>query len=287
MIAAGGRPLRISGNDRVACSATRVKSHSTARPIPKPAASPCTSATEIIEVSRTACLSAIRRATSVRMAAASRPARSRPRQKTSPSARIRSTRAVGEAASARRLCSMSSNIAAVISLPACGWSSVKTRLSPSRVMPTFAGETLSFMCLLATRLYTLYTIYPGHAHCTATNAMNASIKGMHAMSDPLTAIAERLRANRRPAGGSGEALSDVVVIPALREAIVSNLLPPGERLTEVTLAARLNVSRTPVREAFAQLEREGLVTIVPRAAVFVREVSERNVEETYTVRAAL
>jgi DNA-binding GntR family transcriptional regulator len=42
-----------------------------------------------------------------------------------------------------------------------------------------------------------------------------------------------------------------------------------------------------VREAFAQLEREGLVTIVPRAAVFVREVSERDVEETYTVRAAL
>ena len=107
------------------------------------------------------------------------------------------------------------------------------------------------------------------------------------MSDPLTAIAERLRANRRPASGSGEALSDLVVIPALREAIVSNLLPPGERLTEVTLAARLNVSRTPVREAFAQLEREGLVTIVPRAAVFVREVCERDVEETYAVRAAL
>jgi len=105
------------------------------------------------------------------------------------------------------------------------------------------------------------------------------------MTDPLTAIADRLRATRRPAGG--EALSEVVVIPALREAIVSNLLAPGERLTEVTLAARLNVSRTPVREAFAQLEREGLVTIVPRAAVFVREVSERDVEETYTVCAAL
>jgi DNA-binding GntR family transcriptional regulator len=105
------------------------------------------------------------------------------------------------------------------------------------------------------------------------------------MTDPLTAIADRLRASRRPAGG--EALSEVVVIPALREAIVSNLLTPGERLTEVTLAARLNVSRTPVREAFAQLEREGLVTIVPRAAVFVREVTERDVEETYTVRAAL
>ncbi|HEX7814742.1 GntR family transcriptional regulator [Dyella sp.] len=107
------------------------------------------------------------------------------------------------------------------------------------------------------------------------------------MSDPLTAIAERLRTHRRPMGGSGDALSEAVVIPALREAIVSNLLPPGERLTEVTLASRLNVSRTPVREAFAQLEREGLVTIVPRAAVFVREVCERDVQDIYTVRSAL
>jgi DNA-binding GntR family transcriptional regulator len=78
-----------------------------------------------------------------------------------------------------------------------------------------------------------------------------------------------------------------VVVPALREAIVSSLMPPGARLTEVTLAARLKVSRTPVREAFAQLEREGLVTVVPRVGVFVREVSERDIEETYAVRAAL
>ena len=107
------------------------------------------------------------------------------------------------------------------------------------------------------------------------------------MTDPLTAIADRLRAQRRTLPGNGEALSESVVVPALREAIVGNLLPPGERLTEVTLAARLNVSRTPVREAFAQLEREGLVTIVPRAAVFVRAVCARDVDEIYTVRAAL
>src|ERR1700712_1744909 len=103
------------------------------------------------------------------------------------------------------------------------------------------------------------------------------------MPDALTAIADRLRSSPR----GSDALHDLVVIPALREAIVGNLMPPGARLTETALAASLGVSRTPVREAFAQLEREGLVTVVARMGVFVREVSERDVEETYTVRAAL
>lgn len=101
--------------------------------------------------------------------------------------------------------------------------------------------------------------------------------------DALALIADRLREAPRGA----DALHDLVVVPALREAIVGNLLAPGSRLTETALAASLGVSRTPIREAFAQLEREGLVTVIPRVGVFVREVSERDVEETYTVRAAL
>jgi DNA-binding GntR family transcriptional regulator len=107
------------------------------------------------------------------------------------------------------------------------------------------------------------------------------------VTDALTTIAERLRATPRHAEGGTDALRDLVVVPALREAIVGNLLAPGARLTETALAASLGVSRTPVREAFAQLEREGLVTVIARVGVFVREVSERDVEETYTVRAAL
>jgi DNA-binding GntR family transcriptional regulator len=105
------------------------------------------------------------------------------------------------------------------------------------------------------------------------------------MANALTTIADRLRAAPRHAGQG--ALRDLVVVPTLREAIVGNLMRPGARLTETALAESLGVSRTPVREAFAQLEREGLVTVLPRAGVFVREVTERDVEETYTVRAAL
>jgi len=107
------------------------------------------------------------------------------------------------------------------------------------------------------------------------------------MPDALATIARRLRATPRHADGGTDALRDLIVVPALREAIIGNLLAPGERLPEVALAARLGVSRTPVREAFSQLEREGLVTMVPRSGAFVREVTARDVEETYTVRAAL
>ena len=56
-----------------------------------------------------------------------------------------------------------------------------------------------------------------------------------------------------------------VVFRALRDAIVHGEFEPGERLLEVTLANKLGVSRTPVREAIRMLELEGLVVVVPRA----------------------
>ncbi|CAG9185808.1 GntR family transcriptional regulator [Cupriavidus pampae] len=76
-------------------------------------------------------------------------------------------------------------------------------------------------------------------------------------------------------------------MPALREAIVEGVLPPGSRLSEVQIAKQLNVSRTPMREAVIQLEREVLATILPRVGAHVRTVTRRDVEEIYTVRAAL
>ncbi|MDR5758892.1 GntR family transcriptional regulator [Caballeronia sp. LZ035] len=103
----------------------------------------------------------------------------------------------------------------------------------------------------------------------------------------LEDIAERYHARLRAVEASGDSLSEGVVVPALREAIVEGVLTPGSRLSEVQVAKQLDVSRTPMREAFAQLEREGLVNIVPRVGAYVRAVTVRDVEEIYTVRAAL
>src|SRR5258707_11313811 len=103
----------------------------------------------------------------------------------------------------------------------------------------------------------------------------------------LDAIGRKYHSKLRMVDASGDSLSDGVVVPALREAIVEGVLAPGSRLSEVQLAKQLNVSRTPMREAFAQLEREGLVTIVARVGAFVRLVTLRDVAEIYTVRTAL
>ena len=54
-----------------------------------------------------------------------------------------------------------------------------------------------------------------------------------------------------------------VVAEALRDAIKSGMLAPGQRLMEIQLAEELGVSRTPVREAIRKLELEGLVLSEP------------------------
>jgi len=77
---------------------------------------------------------------------------------------------------------------------------------------------------------------------------------------------------------------------ALRDVIVSlNVYDePGEvRLDERQLAQDLGISRTPVREAMAQLEREGFVRSVPRRGVYVVRKTRREVIEIITAWAAL
>jgi len=77
------------------------------------------------------------------------------------------------------------------------------------------------------------------------------------------------------------------VISALRRAIVSGQLQPGEALSEAVLARRYGVSRTPVREALKQLEREHLVQIVPRVGTYVQKASADDVLDALIVKEAL
>lgn len=74
---------------------------------------------------------------------------------------------------------------------------------------------------------------------------------------------------------------------AIRDMIARGELKPGSPLTIRTLAAKLNVSRTPVVEALRQLEGDGLVDIVPKWGATVKEWSLETVIEAYHIRRAL
>ena len=66
-----------------------------------------------------------------------------------------------------------------------------------------------------------------------------------------------------------------VVFNTLREAILKGELKPGERLMELQLAAKLGVSRTPIREAIRMLEQEGLAVTIPRKGAEVARMTEK------------
>lgn len=73
----------------------------------------------------------------------------------------------------------------------------------------------------------------------------------------------------------------------IREAILTGGIAPGSPLREVELAATLGVSRGSVREGMALLEREGLIRSAWHRGTTVIEVTREDVEEVYTLRAAL
>lgn len=77
------------------------------------------------------------------------------------------------------------------------------------------------------------------------------------------------------------------VMHALRAALVAGQMVPGEVYSAPTLAARLGVSATPVREAMLQLVKEGLILTVPNKGFRVRDLSDRELDEITGIRLLL
>jgi len=77
------------------------------------------------------------------------------------------------------------------------------------------------------------------------------------------------------------------ILETIREAILNGQLKPGEKVAEPELAERFGISRTPIREAFRQLESEGYLTVIPRKGAVVTDLSEREVEEFYSIKSIL
>ena len=74
---------------------------------------------------------------------------------------------------------------------------------------------------------------------------------------------------------------------ALRHAILRLDLPPGAAVPEPLIAARMGVSRTPVREALRRLREEGLVDVLPNLGSFVARISRARQEEAVALRLLL
>ncbi|WP_439119545.1 GntR family transcriptional regulator [Marivita sp.] len=87
---------------------------------------------------------------------------------------------------------------------------------------------------------------------------------------------------KTPPFSSGEA-----VYASLIDALRSGDFAPGDRLREEDVAKRLNLSRTPVREALRRLENNGIVEHRPRIGAVIRKLSQTEVVELYEMRIVL
>ena len=101
-----------------------------------------------------------------------------------------------------------------------------------------------------------------------------------------------------PASNTNQDLETLLALPEsrslavgiasrLRAAILGGHFGPGERLREEVLARSMGVSRGPVREALARLEREGLVVIRHNRGAFVGRLSREDLDEVHTLRLVL
>lgn len=77
------------------------------------------------------------------------------------------------------------------------------------------------------------------------------------------------------------------LLGSVRELVISGSLPPGAAVSEISLAKRFGVSRTPIRETLKQLQLEGLVEIRPKVGTFVREPTRREIVELFQLKESL
>lgn len=107
------------------------------------------------------------------------------------------------------------------------------------------------------------------------------------MSETDFRPADRARAKKRRAAIERPKPLHEAVVERLRDMIVEGELAVGERLNDARLAALLNVSRTPIREALKLLASEGLVELLPGRGARVRAFTLESVGDLLEVIAGL
>ena len=78
-----------------------------------------------------------------------------------------------------------------------------------------------------------------------------------------------------------------VVLDTLRKSILTGEFRPGQKINESEIATNLGISRSPVREAFRILERDGLIITSPRKGSYITDISPKDLEELFGIRKIL
>ena len=78
-----------------------------------------------------------------------------------------------------------------------------------------------------------------------------------------------------------------VVLDNIRRRILTGEFRPGQKINESEIAVNLGISRSPVREAFRILERDGLITTLPRRGSYITDISLKDLEELFEIRNIL
>ncbi len=101
-------------------------------------------------------------------------------------------------------------------------------------------------------------------------------------------MSETKKKPSRPAAESSDRYSlRGKVYHGLRDAILDGRYNEYEELKEAAIAEEMGVSRTPVREAFRQLELEGLIEIIPNKGAYVTGITVKDVKDIYAIRSRL
>ncbi|VAV83715.1 Transcriptional regulator, GntR family, partial [hydrothermal vent metagenome] len=77
------------------------------------------------------------------------------------------------------------------------------------------------------------------------------------------------------------------IVTFVKDSIINGRLKPGERVPEHEIAESFGISRTPIREAFRQLESEGFITVIPRKGAVVSPITIKDVSEFYSIKSLL
>lgn len=78
-----------------------------------------------------------------------------------------------------------------------------------------------------------------------------------------------------------------VVVNYIKDSILAGIYKEGDHILESDVALKLGISRAPVREGIRELEKEGIVTTIPRRGTYVTKFTEEDIKEVFDIRLLL